>query len=257
MCGRFGLGNPERLDLLMRRMSFPAILGVSPRFNITPSADIPIVLSLDGEPATWMAKWGLVPGWAKDPTIGNKLAMARGESAREKPSFREAIKRRRALMPADLFYEWQPIEGQKGTVPWCVRKTNEEPFFMGALWEQWTPHDNPGGAPLLTCCVITTDANEALRPIQDRMPLLIDEKDCEQWLNSNTSPDVIQSFMVPRATGDLYSYRVSNWVNGPTHDDARCIAPLGEVGDNTELSPREQKKQQKAAEKLDQLDVFG
>ena len=134
MCGRFGLGNPERLDLLMRRMSFPAILGVAPRFNIPPSADIPIVLSLDGEPATWMARWGLVPGWAKDPGIGNKLAMARGESAHEKPSFRDAIKRRRALMPADLFYEWQPIEGQKGTVPWCVRKTDNEPFFLDRFY---------------------------------------------------------------------------------------------------------------------------
>ena len=115
-------------------MSFPAILGVAPRFNIPPSADIPIVLSLDGEPATWMARWGLVPGWAKDPGIGNKLAMARGESAHEKPSFRDAIKRRRALMPADLFYEWQPIEGQKGTVPWCVRKTDNEPFFLDRFY---------------------------------------------------------------------------------------------------------------------------
>jgi len=256
MCGRFGLGNPERLDLLMRRMSFPAILGVAPRFNITPSADLPIVLSLDGEPATWMAKWGLVPGWAKDPTIGNKLAMARGESAHEKPSFREAIKRRRALMPADLFYEWQPIEGKKSTVPWCVRKTNDEPFFMGALWEQWAPRDDPNSAPLLTCCVITTDANESLRPIQDRMPLLIDDEDCERWLNSATSAEDVQAFMVPRKFDDLRSYRVSNWVNSPAHDDARCIAPLGEDEDAIDESMRPAKRAKKTVA-MDQLDVFG
>ncbi|MBC8085929.1 MAG: SOS response-associated peptidase [Phycisphaerae bacterium] len=255
MCGRFGLGNPERLDLLMRRLSFPAILGGAPRFNITPSADIPIVLSLDGEPATWIAKWGLVPGWAKDPAVGNKLAMARGESAREKPSFREAIKRRRALMPADLFYEWQPVEGQKGTLPWCVRKQDEQPFFMAALWEQWTPADKTGAAPLLTCCVITTDANESLRPIQDRMPLLIDEVDIARWLDPATSPDDIQAFMRPRLTDDLYSYRVSNWVNSPSHDDPRCIAPLGSVeeeplrtGDKTKASRKEKR--------TDQLDAF-
>ena len=183
--------------------------------------------------------------------------MARGETAGEKPSFREAIKRRRALMPADLFYEWQPIEGKKDTVPWCVRKTNDEPFFMGALWEQWTAPDNPNGVPLLTCCVITTDANESLRPIQDRMPLLIDAEHCARWLNPNTPPDVIQSVMVPRASNDLYSYRVSSWVNSPSHDDARCIAPLGDAEYTPAVSPREEIRQKRAAEKLDQFDVFG
>ena len=255
MCGRFGLGNPERLDILMRRMSFPAILGVAPRFNITPSADIPIVLSLDGEPATWIAKWGLVPGWAKDASIGNKLAMARGESAHEKPSFREAIKRRRALMPADLFYEWQPIEGKKGTVPWCVRKTNDEPFFMGALWEQWTSRDDPNNAPLLTCCVITTAANESLRPIQDRMPLLIDAEDCERWLNPTTPADEVQAFMVPRAADDLRSYRVSNYVNSPSHDGVRCIAELSGADEDAEVVSRDVKRTKQAAN-TDQLGLF-
>ena len=257
MCGRFGLGNPERLDLLMRRLSFPAILGVSPRFNITPSQAVPILLNLDGSRATWMAQWGLVPSWAKDRTVGNKLAMARGESAHEKPSFREAIKRRRALMPADLFYEWQPVEGQKATRPWCVRKLNDEPFLMAALWEQWTLRDEPDGAPLLTCCVITTDANDALRPIQDRMPLLIDEADGDRWLDPKTTADEIQSFMVPRATDDLRSYRVSSWVNSPAHDDARCIEPLPEGADDTQPDTNTKEKRSRKSASVDQLDVFG
>lgn len=256
MCGRFGLANPERLDLLMRRMSFPAILGAAPRFNITPSADIPIVLNLDGNAATWTAKWGLVPGWAKDPAVGNKLAMARGETAHEKPSFREAIKRRRALIPADLFYEWQPVAGQKATVPWCVRKQDDAPFFIGALWEQWTPPDKPDATPLLTCCVVTTDANDALRPIQDRMPLLIDEHECAQWLSADTSADDILLFMQPRRADDLRCYRVSTLVNSPAHDGRRCIEPLTEneiveadanVGDG---------KRPRKKENVDQLDVF-
>jgi putative SOS response-associated peptidase YedK len=258
MCGRFGLGNPERLDLLMRRMSFPAILGAAPRFNITPSSDIPIVLNLDGAPATWIARWGLVPGWARDPAIGNKLAMARGESAHEKPSFRDAIKRRRALMPADLFYEWHPVEGRKGTVPWCVRKRDHEPFFMGALWEQWTSKDDPTVPPLLTCCVITTDANATLQPIQDRMPLLIDEQDCARWLDPSTSADDIQSFMVPRASDDLYAYRVSSLVNNPSHDDPRSAAPLSdaeiEAMDNTPPTPAGRAKK---VVNTDQQDLFG
>jgi|GEM_PF-2308142 len=224
-----------------------------------PPHPTPLPRSLDGAPATWVARWGLVPGWAKDPSNGHKLAMARGETAHEKPSFREAIKRRRALMPADLFYEWQPVEGQKGTMPWCVRKRDEQPFFMGALWEQWTPHDNRAAAPLLTCCVITTDANDALRPIQDRMPLLIDEADIEHWLKPSTSPDDIQAFMQPRAVDDLYSYRVSNWVNRPLHDDPRCAKPLEHfdahellAGDATRANARTPNKEKRT----DQLDAF-
>lgn len=255
MCGRFGLGNPERLDLLMRRLSFPALLGVSPRFNITPSAAVPILLNLDGAHTTWMAQWGLVPSWAKDRSVGNKLAMARGETAHEKPSFREAIKRRRTLMPADLFYEWQPNASGKGTVPWCVRKHDDEPFLMAALWEQWTPRDEEHGAPLLTCCVITTDANEALRPIQDRMPLLIDDHNVERWLDPKTPADDIQSFMVPRVIDDLRSYRVSNWVNSPSHDDAKCIEPLREGDEDVDASS--EKKRSRKSASADQLDVFG
>jgi putative SOS response-associated peptidase YedK len=260
MCGRFGLGNPERLDLLMRRMSFPAILGVAPRFNITPSSDVPIVLNLDGAPATWIARWGLVPGWAKDPAVGNKLSMARGESAHEKPSFRDAIKRRRALMPADLFYEWQQVEGRKGAVPWCVKKRDDSPFFMGAMWEQWTSKDDPNVPPLLTCCVITTDANESLHPIQDRMPLLIDEADVERWLNPATSSDEIQSFMVPRAADDLESFRVSHWVNNPAHQDARCATPISDaeaVAMDNESPSGAGKRARKNDAELGQQDLFG
>lgn len=257
MCGRFGLGNPERLDLLMRRLSFPAILGAAPRFNITPSQATPILLNLDGTHATWMAQWGLVPSWAKDKSVGNKLAMARGESAHEKPSFREAVKRRRALMPADLFYEWQPNPSGKGTVPWCVRKHDDEPFLMAALWEQWTPKDEENGAPLLTCCVITTDANDALKPIQDRMPLLVDDADIERWLDPKTSAEDIQSFMVPRALDDLKSFRVSTWVNSPSHDDARCIEPLPEGEDDIKFeTPAKEKRSRKSAS-VDQVDLFG
>ena len=257
MCGRFGLGNPERLDLLMRRLSFPALLGVAPRFNITPSQAVPILLNLDGLHATWDAQWGLVPGWAKDKSVGNKLAMARGETAHEKPSFREAVKRRRALMPSDLFYEWQPIEGRKSTVPWCVRKHDDEPFLMAALWEQWTSRDEPNAPPLLTCCVITTDANDALRPIQDRMPLLIDDADVERWLDPKTLAEDVQRFMVPRAQDDLRRYRVSSWVNSPAHDDARCIEPLPEGEEDIQFESNTKEKRSRKAASVDQLDVFG
>lgn len=258
MCGRFGLGNPERLDLLMRRLSFPAILSASPRFNVTPSQDIPIVVSLDGAPATWIAKWGLVPGWAKDPAVGNKLSMARGESAREKPSFREAIKRRRALMPADLFYEWQPNPTGKGAHPFAVKKRDEAAFFMGAMWEQWTSPTDANAAPLLTCCVITTDANEWLQPIQDRMPLLIDEQDIDRWLNPATPIDDIQSFMHPRAHDDLMYYRVSHYVNNPSHNDAMCAQPMTdeEIAMEGDPPPRGKAKAPAKEKRTDQLDAF-
>lgn len=240
----------------MRRLSFPALVGVKPRFNITPSASIPIVVSLDGVPVTWMAHWGLVPGWAHNPSIGNKLAMARGESAHEKPSFREALRKRRALMPADLFYEWQPVAGQRTTKPWGVRIKNEEPFFLGALWEHWTPREYPNAEPLLSCCVITTPANAQLVDIQDRMPLIIDPDDCDRWLNPHTDQNEVRAFMQPYAHDDLRAFRVSSRVNSPAFDDAECIAPLPEGPDDEPPAtlPTRPRPHAKSAE---QLDAFG
>ena len=163
MCGRFGLSNPERLDGFLFRHALPVIGAVAPRFNITPSADIPIVLSMKGDLMTTAARWGLVPSWATDPSIGTKLVQARGETAHEKPAFRGALKSKRALIPADLFYEWQAIEGQKMQQPWCIRMKGEEPFAMAALWEMWLSPDAKNGEPMLSCCVLTTSANHALK----------------------------------------------------------------------------------------------
>ena len=235
MCGRFGLGNPERLDGFMHRYAFPEVGMAAPRFNITPSADIPIVLTIDGALVSALARWGLVPSWAKDESVGTRLVQARGETVHEKPSYRSALKSRRGLLPLDLFYEWQAVAGQKVQQPWCIRMRDDEPFAMAALWETWLSPHSTDGAFLLSCCVLTTPSNHSLKHIHDRMPLVLYPDDYEQWLDPKTKPDVVQEFIRPYPLDGLHGYKVSTWVNNPSHNDARCVEPLRDDSVNSEV----------------------
>ncbi|HYW32746.1 MAG TPA: SOS response-associated peptidase, partial [Gemmatimonas sp.] len=142
MCGRYGFGNPARLSELPLGAALPPSV---PRFNIGPMQSVPLVFEDGGRQAT-MARWGLVPSWADDPSIGNRLCNARGDTVAEKPSFRSAFRSRRGLMPAEFFFEWQVIEGQKIKQPWCIALEDGEPFVFAALWERWTPKPGARGA---------------------------------------------------------------------------------------------------------------
>lgn len=226
MCGRYGFGNPARLGTLPLGAALPAL---EAHFNMAPSSKVPIVRQLDGkhtgERDATLAHWGLVPFWADDPSIGNKLANARGDTVATKPSFRAAFKQRRGLMPADLYYEWQVIEGQKVKQPWCIRMPDDAPFCFGAIWERWTPKADPGAESLVSCAIITTDANEATSHIHHRMPVIIAPEDFEQWLDPKTSPADAQTLVRPYE-GAVNAFRVSTRVNSPRANDAECIAPL-------------------------------
>lgn len=223
MCGRYGFGNPARLGTLPFGTTLPELPA---SFNIAPSRDVPLVRALaDGRDAVF-ARWGLVPFWADDPAIGNRLANARGDTVASKPSFRAAFKARRGLMPADLFYEWQVIAGQKVKQPWCMRLPDDAPFAFGAIWERWTPKDDAAAEPLVTCAIITTEANEVMRPIHDRMPVIIAPDDFDAWLDPRTSSADAQALVRPY-TGVLRAWPVSTRVNSPRANDVECIAPLG------------------------------
>lgn len=226
MCGRYGFGNPARLAELPLGVDVAASLpDLLPRWNITPSQRVVLVReTAAGREAMW-ARWGLVPFWADDPSIGNRLANARGDTVAVKPSFRAAFARRRGLMPADLFYEWQPIEGAKAKQPWCIRLPGDAPFALAAIWESWTPKHDPGGAPLVTCCLITTEPNDTMRPIHDRMPVILSAADYETWLDPASSPAVLQGLVRPYAHA-MHAYRVSRMVNAPVNDSAECAAPM-------------------------------
>ena len=218
MCGRYGFGNPARLGTLPLGVEFP---GLAPRFNVAPSQAVPLVLHDAAGRQGLMAKWGLVPFWADDPSIGNRLANARGDTVAIKPSFRAAFKARRGIMLADLFYEWQVLAGQKVKQPWCIRLADDRPFGMAALWERWVPKADPAAEPLLSCCIITTEPNGIMGPIHDRMPVILHERDFDEWLDPGTPIGGAQQLVAPY-DGPMRAYPVSTFVNAPRNDSGEC-----------------------------------
>jgi putative SOS response-associated peptidase YedK len=234
MCGRYGLANPARvLDLavdaarLSRALLEPASQAAA-RWNIAPSARVPaVVVDRDGLRATDL-QWGLVPAWAKDPAIGHRLANARDDGVRHKPSFRRAFAARRALVFGDLFYEWQALTGARRKQPWCIRRRDEAPFAFAALWERWTggPEAPTHAPPLETFTLITTRPNAVLEPIHDRMPVILDAPGCDRWLDLRTPLDDVEALLVPAAAEVMRAFPVSPRVNSPTHDDPDCITPV-------------------------------
>ena len=220
MCGRYTLRHPQRLD--------PSVFGVgawpvlTPRHNIAPGQEVLIVRAVGGTRAATMARWGLVPSWAKDPAIGDRLANARGETLGEKPSFRSAWKSRRALMPADGFYEWQKVSGSKTKQPWFISMTTGEPFALGALWESWR---SPEGSPLTSCCVITTEPNALMATIHERMPVIVPQASWDRWLGEAVAAppaDLLGAY----AADAMIAWHVSTLVNAPGREDPRLVEPL-------------------------------
>jgi putative SOS response-associated peptidase YedK len=169
-------------------------------------------------------RWGLVPCWAKDVRIGNQLLNARAETAAEKPAFRSALRRRRCLIPADGFYEWQRRDGAKQ--PFCFRLRGDHVFAFAGLWEHW---QDPAGNPLETCTILTTQANDLVRPIHERMPVILPSLHFAEWLSPDLQdPGRLLALLGPCPAEDMRAYPVSAWVSNPRHEDARCLAPLGE-----------------------------
>jgi hypothetical protein len=220
MCGRFSLhANPEVIALAFR-------LGVSPewnaRYNITPSSKIVIVRqdAAQGRVAA-LFKWGLIPGWAKDPAIGNKLANARGETVDEKPSFRNAFKRSRCLIPASGFYEWKTVAGRKQ--PYYMHPVGAPLFAIAGISERW---QGPEGV-VETCAIITTGPNGVMRDIHDRMPVILAAEHHDAWLDpANQSVASLKQLIKPCADSTMAAYAVSTRVNAPKHDDAGLIDPF-------------------------------
>ena len=215
MCGRFALGIPGeqlKLDFGLNDCSdFPI------RHNIPPGTDIPVIRqSPEGKRVLHLLHWGLVPHWAKDPSIGARLNNARGESVAEKPSFRDAFKRRRCLVPASGFYEWK-TEG-KTKQPYFFSLRSGEPMAMAGLWESWKA---PDGSILRTVCIVTTAANEVMAPIHDRMPVIIRQENLQTWLQD--SVEEIQELIRPYPASALQAWAVNRRVSKTVEDDAGLI----------------------------------
>jgi putative SOS response-associated peptidase YedK len=220
MCGRFTLHHSTE-DVAERFAVEQLALGLTPAYNIAPSQPIATILQRQSRTLEKF-KWGLVPAWAKDPAIGNRMINARAESASEKPAFRDAIRRRRCLVPASGYYEWRrsgPVR-----VPMYVHMKDQRPFAMAGLWEEWAA---PGGAILRSVAIVTTEPNPFAATIHHRMPAIIDVASEEAWLDP-TIEDVarVTSFLKPYAGDDLQAHPVSTAVNKADCDEAACIEPV-------------------------------
>ena len=221
MCGRYSLGKTDHLD--WGRFGVAPNPCLEPHWNIAPGTDVLAIRdSRDGREATWL-RWGLIPHWAKDPGIGNRHVNARAESADEKPAFRDAFRSRRCILPADGFYEWQAIPGQKRKQPWRVESKDGAIFALGALWESWRA---PGGETRETCTVLTVPVNDALRHIHDRMPVLVAPADYGEWLSLGSAMDVVKALCRPAPDDLLDAWRVSLAINAAANDGASLAAPL-------------------------------
>jgi putative SOS response-associated peptidase YedK len=169
-----------------------------------------------------LLKWGLVPFWAKDPKIGNRMINARAETAADKPAFRQAFQRRRCLVPADGFFEWKKVESgdrQPSKTPYWIHRADRGPFVMAGLWERWEPRNGP---PLHTFTILTTDAVPELRPIHPRMPVILPQDSAEEWLDPGSRSEELTSLLRPFGAG-LQSHPVSTVVNSPRNDGPECI----------------------------------
>lgn len=214
VCGRFGLIRPDKLDL--QRFGITELPPLVPRFNIAPSQEVLFIREREGERGAEWAKWGLVPSWAKDPSAGARLANARGDTAFAKPSFKAAMQLRRCLIPADVFYEWQAIAGSKRKQPHAVRLSGGEPFALGGVWEAWK---EPAGDWLITCAVLTTDANRLMSAIHDRMPVIIPPRRYRAWLDPFTAMPAVQNLLLPLPSEGMEAWPISTLVNLPANDN--------------------------------------
>jgi putative SOS response-associated peptidase YedK len=221
MCGRFTLHLPPELLGSVFGVETPSQL--PPRYNIAPSQLVSVIRAgEDDHNRIDLLKWGLVPSWAKDPAIGNKLINARSETAHEKPSFRSAIKSQRCIVPASGFYEWSTAGNSKQ--PWYIRHKDDSPMGFAGLWESWR---TPAGDFLETFCILTTTANSFMATLHERMPVILQPEDYNLWLNRELSgPLHLSRLFQPSPAEDLAAYKVSTIVNSPSHESPQCIEPV-------------------------------
>lgn len=221
MCGRFTLFDSDFIlqKVFGARVSFE----LRPRYNVAPSQPI---LALRASPETgnrefaWL-RWGFIPRWSKDPAVAHKMIIARAETAAEKHAFGDAFKRRRCLIPANGFYEWQKQGSRKQ--PYYIRMKNRQPFAIAGLWEQWTGSD---GSAVESCALLTTEANEMVSALHDRMPVILTPDDYDLWLNPEiVDRERLTSILRPFPADEMEAFPVGLLVNDPKVDDPRCIEP--------------------------------
>ena len=220
MCGRYTLSaTPQELLTLFALSELPTLM---PRYNIAPTQQIPVVRCIDSqggpERRLHRIRWGLIPAWSKSGGEGKPLINARSETIEEKPSFREGYQKRRCLVPASGFYEWERSGSQKQ--PYYVGLTKWRTFAMAGIWEQWK---SPSGEIIQSGCILTTEANPVLKPFHHRMPVILSPQDYATWLGGN--PSELRPLLKPFPAAQMQAVAVSTYVNNTRNDDPSCIKP--------------------------------
>jgi putative SOS response-associated peptidase YedK len=245
MCGRYSITTaPEAMRRLFGYQEQP---NFPPRYNVAPTQPIPIVRLFEGKRGYALVRWGLLPAWVKDPRGFSLLINARGESVLDKPAFRNAMKRRRCLIPADGFFEWKN-EG-KLRRPFYVRPKSGEPMALAGLWETWT---GPNGEELDTAVIVTTRANRTLSPLHDRMPVIVPPEAFDFWLDCDKVDALTATALIaPAPENLLQAHEVSAAVNKVANDSPELIEPHTSPAMPAEESPARKRQATKLAAKDD------
>jgi putative SOS response-associated peptidase YedK len=220
MCGRFVITSPPAaLRLIFGYVEQP---NFPPRHNIAPTQPIPVVIPENGARHFRLMRWGLLPAWVKDPRTFTLLINARAETVNEKPAFRNAMRRRRCLIPADGYYEWQASEKRKR--PYFIHRRDGRPIGLAGLAETWI---GPNGEELDTVAIVTAAASADLAVLHDRVPVTIDPADFDRWLDCSTDDtESVMALLVPRGEGEFVWHEVSTRVNHAANDDAQLMLPI-------------------------------
>jgi putative SOS response-associated peptidase YedK len=244
MCGRYVITSPAAaIRALFGYEEWP---NFPPRYNVAPTQPIPVVRLVDGQRGFALMRWGFIPAWVKNPRTFSLLVNARGESVLDKPAFRNAMRRRRCLIPADGFYDWRPGASKR---PYFVRPREAgRPIAFAGLWETWT---GPNGEEVDTAAIVTTRANRMLAAIHDRMPVVVAPEAFDLWLDcANVDATTAAALIAPAPDSLLECYEVSPAVNSVANDDARLIEPAARATPDAPDAAKQQKKRD------DQLSLF-
>lgn len=218
MCGRTTLTITP--DDLQRTFGYQVPPDYRPRFNQAPTQPLLALAEEEGATGFRTFRWGLVPFWAKDLTIGNRMINARAETVTEKPAYRTSFAKKRCLIVIDGFYEWKAATG--GKRPHRIRLRTGAPFTLAGLWDRW----DRGPEVVESCTILTTSANAAMAPIHDRMPVIVEEADRARWLSGSSEPEDLTTLLRSYPREDLEVYEVSTLVNRPSNDMPECIEPV-------------------------------
>ncbi len=231
MCGRYVSASSPALLAERFGVEEVRVDEHAQNYNVTPRTEVPVVAVSKGVRVLDRVRWGLVPSWAKTLSIGDRQINARADTIASKPAYKRAFRKRRCIIPADGFYEWQVIEGRKQKQPWFIRRRDGEPLAFAGLWEIWHDPDapDPDGAPRIRSCVIvTTDANGLMRPIHDRMPVVLPESAWDRWLDPDFDDvERLQMLLVPAPDEEFEAWPVSLAVNKPANNGAELLEPVG------------------------------